>query len=259
MKLPFIWTFATVVLSFVSTDASAQADQESAPETTAIGTPRGAAVGFIAASEKPDLEKAAEYLDLRNLPDEVAEIGGKELARQLYQIISRAFWLDDYTLSDRPDGVQGDGLPAYRDELAPIRTPDGREYQLLLQRVPRGDGQLIWKVSNRSVALIPELYEEFSYPPLIETIRKWFPEESSFLGLETFKWFILLAAGVIDDPLDPRGVRGVPHDDALEHRGAEPGAGHPDPVLDVPARGNVHASPVGEVLLEARPALLHLC
>jgi MscS family membrane protein len=217
MKLPFILTFATVVLSFVSTDASAQADQESAPETTAIvvpvavdsgpqdalnrGTPRGAAVGFIAASEKPDLEKAAEYLDLRNLPDEVAEIGGKELARQLYQIISRAFWLDDYTLSDRPDGVQGDGLPAYRDELAPIRTPDGREYQLLLQRVPRGDGQLIWKVSNRSVALIPELYEEFSYPQLIETVRQWFPGEGFFLGLETFKWFILLVAGVITWPI----------------------------------------------------------
>jgi MscS family membrane protein len=177
-------------------------EQDRGPEDALNrGTPRGAAVGFIAASEEPNFEKAANYLDLRNLPDEVAEIGGHELARQLYQVISRAFWLDDFTLSDRPEGVQGDGLPEYRDEFVPITTPDGREYRLWLQRVPRGDGVLIWKVSNRSVALIPELYEEFSYPPLIETIRKWFPEESSFLGLETFKWFILLAAGVITWPL----------------------------------------------------------
>jgi len=177
-------------------------EQDRGPEDALNrGTPRGAAVGFLEACEEPNFEKAAEYLDLRNLPDEVADIGGRELARQLYQVITRAFWLDDYTLSDRPEGVQGDGLPAYRDELAPIKTPDGREFQLWLQRVPRGDGALIWKVSNRSVALIPELYDAFSYPPLIEAVRNWFPEEGSFLGLELFKWFILLIAGVISWPV----------------------------------------------------------
>jgi MscS family membrane protein len=209
--------FAIVALCLVSADADAQSAQESAPETTAIVvpvavdsgpedalnrvTPRGAALGFLKACEEPNFEKAAAYLDLRNLPDDVDAVGGHELARQLYQVISRAFWLDDYILSDSPEGVQGDGLPGYRDHFFPIRTRDGREYQLWLQRVPREDGEMIWKVSNRSVALIPELYDEFSYPPLVETIRKWFPEQGAFLGLETFKWFILLMAGVITWPL----------------------------------------------------------
>jgi MscS family membrane protein len=68
-----------------------------------------------------------------------------------------------------------------------------------MQQVPRGDGERIWKVSNRSVALIPELYDEFSYSKPMETIRKWFPEGASFLGLETFKWFIIVVLMLVAD------------------------------------------------------------
>ena len=38
------------------------------------------------------------------------------------------------------------------------------------------------RISNRSVALIPELYDILSYDEPIETIRKWFPEDVSFLS-----------------------------------------------------------------------------
>lgn len=165
------------------------------------GTPRRSAVGFLEACARPDFERAAEYLDLRNLPENIAELGGPELARQLNHVLSRAVWLDDYTVSDSPQGAKGDGLPEYRDQLVTIKTPEGLEYPIWLQHVPRGDGVLIWKVSNRSVALIPELYEEYSYPPLIERIRKWFPENVVILGLEAFKWFILLLSAVLSWPI----------------------------------------------------------
>jgi MscS family membrane protein len=216
MKVSYI--IATVVSVIILSGVQPLCAQEAPPEDQAVvvvpveqnrgpedalnrGTPRGTAHGFIEAAEEPNFEKAAEYLDLRNLPEEVADVGGRELARQLHQIISRAFWLDDFAISDRPEGAQGDGLPVYRDEFFPVTTPEGENYNVWLQRVPRGDGELIWKVSNRSVALIPELYAEFSYPPLIESIRKRFPEERSFLGLELFKWFILLVAGVVTWPV----------------------------------------------------------
>ena len=60
------------------------------------GTPRGSAVGFLEACAKLDFEKAAQYLDLRNLPDDVSELGGHELARQFNHVLSRSVWLDDY-------------------------------------------------------------------------------------------------------------------------------------------------------------------
>lgn len=165
------------------------------------GTPRSAAIGFLKTCSEFDFEKASEYLDLRNLPPGVSEIGGPELARQLNHVISRSVWLDDYNVSNHPEGAKGDGLPGFRDELVKIKTPDGKETPIWLQRVPRGDGELIWKVSNRSVALIPALYDEFSYPEFVEKIRKWFPEDASFLGFETFKWFIMLVFAFISWPL----------------------------------------------------------
>jgi MscS family membrane protein len=164
------------------------------------GTPRGSIVGFLEACSAFDFEKAAEFLDLRNLPEEARELGGKELARQLNHVLSRSVWLDDYNVSDDPEGNKGDGLPDYRDELVVIRRLHGAQEPLWMQHIPRGDGEQIWKVSNRSVALIPELYEEFSYPQIIERVRGWFPQEAAFLGLETFKWFILIIVALLSWP-----------------------------------------------------------
>ena len=165
------------------------------------GTPRGSAIGFLEACSKFDFEKAAQYLDLRNLPADVSEIDGNELARQLNHVLSRSVWLDDYNVSDSPKGAKGDGLPEYRDLLVTITGSEGKEYPIWMQRVPRGDGEQIWKISNRSVAMIPELYDDFSYPEVVERIRKWFPESASFLGFEAFKWFIMVAVALLSWPV----------------------------------------------------------
>jgi len=163
------------------------------------GTPQGSIHGFLEACSVFDFKRASEFLDLRNLPDDVEEHGGNELARQLNHVLSRAVWLDDYSVSDHPEGVKGDGLPGYRDQLVTIQTNEGN-IDLWMQRIPRGDGEQIWKVSNRSVALVPELYEEFSYKPWIEKVRTWFPEDAYFLGLEAFKWAILLTIILLSWP-----------------------------------------------------------
>ena len=164
------------------------------------GTPRGSIVGYMKAATAFKFDQAAEYLDLRNLPEDVGELGGYELARQLNHVLSRAVWLDDYTVSANPEGLRGDGLPEYRDLLVAVPTQEG-PVDLWMQRVPRGDGELIWKVSNRSVARIPELYDEYSYPELIEKIRDWFPDGVAILGLELFKWFIMIVAAILSWPL----------------------------------------------------------
>jgi MscS family membrane protein len=206
--------FSTLTLILASAFFTCAMAQESPPAAPVVaapedrvpedalnrGTPRRSVVGYLQACSVFDFDKAAEYLDLRNLPDDVAAIGGHELARQLNHVLARAVWLDDYTVSDSPDGLRGDDLPEYRDELVRIKTADG-EIPLWMQHVPRGDGEKIWKLSNRSVARIPELYDEFSYPEDIERIRGWFPEDASFLGLEAFKWFIVLSLAALAWPV----------------------------------------------------------
>ena len=115
------------------------------------GNPRSSIIGYLNAASEFNWEKAAEYLDLRNLPPEIEEVGGPKLARQLNHVISRAVWLDRLSVSDSPEGLQGDDLPAYRDELMKIRGDD-EEVPIWLQKVPRPDGVMIWKLSNRSIA-----------------------------------------------------------------------------------------------------------
>ena len=217
MKKPKILACVVFIAAIIAASTALAQDQEPPPETTMAvavpvtvdkgpedalnrGNPRSSIIGYLEAASKFNFEKAAEYLDLRNLPEEANEVGGPELARQLNHVISRSVWLDDYSVSDSPEGAKGDGLPEYRDELLRIKTKKG-EVPIWMQRVPRGDGEKIWKVSNRSVALIPDLYEEFSYSAPIEKVRGWFPEDASFLGLEAFKWFIMLIFAVVSWPV----------------------------------------------------------
>lgn len=140
------------------------------------GTPLRSVNGFNTAAEKGDYETAAEYLDLRNLRGDASELTGPQLARRLSTVVKRANWIDVDELLDHPDGRRNDNLPRYRDSIGVV-LDEGKELRLLMQKVPRGDGAYAWKVSNATVSLIPELYEEYGYPEIVEDIRRKLPNE----------------------------------------------------------------------------------
>ena len=193
---PFLVLFLLVCLQ-----AGAQETAPPAEEAPIIpadefdrGTPHRSAQGFMTVVDTGDYETAAKYLDLRNLHGSATELTGAQLARRLYVIVNRANWLDIDDLIDDPAGRRNDNLPDYRDSIG-IVLHDGKETRLLMQKVPRGDGVRIWKVSNATVSLIPQLYETYGYPEYIEDLRRSLPN-STFLGYELFKWVILVAVGL---------------------------------------------------------------
>jgi len=163
-------------------------------------TPRSSFVGFLAATEKFDYELAAQFVDLRNLPHAVRQFDGNELARQLDFVIQRGMKIDINHLSKKTTGQVVDGLPDYRDELGHL-VSDDEEQVLYMQRVPGLDDNYIWKISNASIALVPELYDFFSYPDWVEKIREHLPGDASFLGIELFKWVIVLGVAIILLPI----------------------------------------------------------
>ncbi|MCF6262465.1 MAG: mechanosensitive ion channel family protein [Xanthomonadales bacterium] len=163
-------------------------------------TPRSSFTGFLMLSEKFDYKTAANFLDLRNLPHDVSKLGGEELARQLDFVIKRGMKIDVQQLSRKTAGQVVDGLPDYRDELGRIVTDEG-EQVLLMQRVPGIDDNLIWKVANVSIAHIPTLYDFFSYPGWVEDIREYIPEDVGFLGVELFKWVIVIGVTLVAIPV----------------------------------------------------------
>ncbi len=163
-------------------------------------TPRSSFIGFLTATEKFDYETAVKFMDLRNLPYAVRKIDGEELARELDFIIKRGMKIDIEHLSRKVTGQIVDGLPDYRDELGHIVSNDG-EQVLFMQRVPGLDNNFIWKISNASIAHIPALYDYFSYPDWVENIRARLPDNAGFLGIELFKWVIVLGVAVIALPI----------------------------------------------------------
>ncbi len=201
------WTLWAVALLLACTSGFAQDEPPTdlPPETTEEadpvpedlldrGTPRRAAQGFLLAAGEGDYERAAEYLDLRNLPRGMNEADGPTLAEDLDIVLQRHLWIDQEELSDVIDGWAGDGLPSYRDRLGVLQTRGG-EVALLLQQIPREDGVPIWKISNSTVARIPALYDELGYSRRVENFRRSFPD-GRFLGIEYFKWALALAAGL---------------------------------------------------------------
>ena len=158
------------------------------------GTPRRSIEGFLRAAESGDWDTALHYIDLRSLPPRYASYLKRDIAWGLAVVIQRKAWLDLERLSDSPDGTVGDDLPPNLDELGRIEA-DGEEYVLLMQRLPRKDGDLIWKVSNTTVADTLDLYQKFGYGPVVDYLADRLPR-GSFLGVEYFKWALLVLIGL---------------------------------------------------------------
>lgn len=189
---------ATVVLLLVAVGSTAAWSADAAPEAPAApatataeteaaepdelgapmgpddpfnrGTPRGTVYGFVMACRDSDYARAAEFLDLRRLPEAQRE-NGAEIARKLRAALGPVLDVDLSTLSATNDGVSDDSLPAWQDRLGTIKTKEGL-VPILLQRVPRaGDGVRIWKFASSTVARTDALYEEFG-PTWLE---EWLP------------------------------------------------------------------------------------
>src|SRR5438132_9616847 len=181
---------------------------EPARPAAALGpeVPRGAMARFLAACREGHYARAAEYLNLRQLPQSVRAQRGAELARELETVLDRALWVDLDRLSDQPEGDPEDGLPALRDSLGTIETTTG-PVEVLIERVSQPGGPPVWKIAASTVAAIPALYDEFGWGPLANVLPAPFFQLRLF-QIRLWQWIGLIllatAAWVVS-----RLVRGV--------------------------------------------------
>jgi MscS family membrane protein len=163
------------------------------------GTPRSSMRGFLSSGKDRDYSRAAEFLDLRNLATGLTQTQGPELARQLWIVLDRTLWIDLELLSTNAEGDQSDNLPVIRERVGRLEA-DGKTYDLLLQRVPRGDGVYIWKFSDVTVAEIPELYQQFGYGQLERIFPAWM-FDVTFLGINLWLWAAVIGLGIVLYPV----------------------------------------------------------
>ena len=165
------------------------------PDEFNRGVPQTSVAGFLRAVRERDFNKAAEYLDLRNLPEGLDAAQGPDLARKFHIVLARTLWVDLDSLSLQPEGFSDDGLPGYRDRLGRIQSDEGN-FDLLLQRVPRGDGAFIWKISNRTVGQIPDMYALFGHGRLDEIFPSWF-FDYRILEIYVWEWVATIIIGLL--------------------------------------------------------------
>jgi MscS family membrane protein len=196
------------LLLYLALPAAGQQDTPSVPPAAPTpagpadefdrGVPRHAMLGFLQAARAGDYERAAAYLDLSRIKSRNRAAEGPALARRLKVVLDQTLRLDAGALSDDPSGHRDDGLPPNRERVGTIHTARG-PVDVLLERVPREDGVLIWKIAAITVTQIPALDNEFGYGLLGE----WLPAplfKISVLTVELWQWIgltILLAAAVL--------------------------------------------------------------
>src|SRR5213594_2992396 len=190
MALRALLLVALALAAPAAAHPEAPAPAEPATSAPALGpeVPRGAMARFLTACRDGRYALAAEYLNLRQLPQNVRARKGPELARELETVLDRALWVDVDRLSDQPEGDPEDGLPALRDSLGTIETATA-PVEILIERVPQPSGPPVWKI-----AASPALYDEFGWGPLAAVLPAPF-FQVRFLQIRLWQWIGLALLG----------------------------------------------------------------
>jgi small-conductance mechanosensitive channel len=143
---------ALVVAALLLASFAAHAEDRASADRS---TPRRAMAAFLEAAEGGDYPRAAEALDLSQIPVDQRPARGAELAEMLHHVLDRTMWIDPWTLSDAPEGNPADG-PTERVGSVRIQRS---EVPILLTRADAGDRA--WSISAATVAAIPRMYAEY--------------------------------------------------------------------------------------------------
>jgi MscS family membrane protein len=148
-------------------------------------TPHGAVLNFLAAVEKRDLPRAAQYLDGRFGPQQKAE-----LAVQLKQLMDKRLKLDLNTLSKSPGGNPDDGLPLDRESLGEIEVGENK-LEIMLDRVQRGENPTVWLFSAETLKSLRQIPKEDPQVSWMEQLLPAALVEKSLFGIALYRWVLV--------------------------------------------------------------------
>jgi MscS family membrane protein len=162
--------------------APAESKTETPQDTLGRNTPRGTVLGFISASRKGNAEISVLYLNtsLRGAP-------AQNLARQLATVLDRRLPARLNQLSDKPEGALPDLLKPNEDLVGTISTTEEGDLDISLERVDRGKGGRVWLFSNKTLASIPEAFEELTAPAVDKVLPPWLVN-TRLATIPLFEW-----------------------------------------------------------------------
>jgi MscS family membrane protein len=172
-----------------SAGGNGAASSNPAADPLGRNTPSGTLYGFLQAAQSGNYSIAAQYLQLapaRRLTQ------GDDIASKLKVVIDRSFSGDLRQISNQPEGTPQEGMPLDKQRVGNLNSGDV-DADLILVRVPDGNGGRIWLVSSDTLARVPELYEQAAVHQ-VETRLPQALVRNQFLGLPLWQWLAILLA-----------------------------------------------------------------
>jgi MscS family membrane protein len=171
---------------------TAQASAPAAQAADSLGrdTPRGTIAGFNLAVHREDFVSAFLYLQMTAAQRPNAE----RLARDLTELIDRHFAVPITTVSNTPEGVLNDGLPADRERV--VLTIRGKPADIGLVRVDDRQAGPVWLIASQTLAEVPALRRSSTGTGF----ERYMPEalvESTLFGIPIARWLVWAATFVI--------------------------------------------------------------
>jgi MscS family membrane protein len=93
-------------------------------------------------------------------------------------------------LSNKPEGSLDDNLPPSKERVGTVKTPSG-SFEILLERVQRGNNPAIWLFSAETLKNVPEIYKELGVRS-IDTYLPKFLSHTWFLWFPLWQWLLIL-------------------------------------------------------------------
>lgn len=179
--------------------ASSEVTPEPPKDTLGRGTPRGTVLGLLSAARNRNTGLAALYLNtsLRGADAEA-------LATELATVIDRGLPARLNEISDKPEGSGRDPLNPDEDLIGVVQTAKGN-LDILVERVDRARAGKVWLFSRKTLASIPDAFQELSEYAL-ERYLPDFMITTRLAEIPLFEWvavfvgmpFIYLLTGVLN-------------------------------------------------------------
>lgn len=189
---------SALALVFWLTSGCLSAQTPPAPKPDSLGrdNPRSTVIAFLEACQQRNYVRAAQYLDLRRLPEESRASQGPILAKDLEAILNSDPQFAIYRLSRNPEGDPENDSEPNRQHVATVKK-NAQSITLDLERIaPAPGAAMIWLFAPDAVLQIPRVTPSGA-PPAIAKFLPPFLVWVNVLETPLWKWLALALAALL--------------------------------------------------------------
>jgi MscS family membrane protein len=194
MKQDLGFLVRTVVVLSIATKLQAESPKQNG-DPLSRANPRSAVTAFLESCHDHNYVDAAQYLDLRALPERLRAEQGLQLARQLEAILNSDSQFNVLRLSQAPKGNLTDDANPSLEHVANV-SRSGKSFSIELERVALKPGSEVWLFSSGTVSLIPSLKPINTQSAFEARLPGWLVS-INLLETPLWKWIALLALAVV--------------------------------------------------------------